>query len=207
MQIYPEIKFGQDTVKDRLVIDFGANRSSLGMLPLLLLLPAGYCLMMPIIREGEPSIFGMPLGIFFLVLSLLLTAIAQYHFTDRVFFDRKNHEIFQETRCFSHAREKFRLSFDQVAGIALSGKWTKVKYGAYWEFTIVIVSKAGVIMPVSLGFREDRFKHYSKIAHTISEYIGSEFVEPNIKLPRLVLEDSGTQLRITYRVGKMGQGW
>lgn len=69
---------------------------------------------------------------------------------------------------------------------------------------MVIVSKAGVIIPVSLGFREDRFKHYSKIAHTISEYIGSEFIEPNVKLPRLVLEGSGTQLRITYRVGKMG---
>lgn len=27
MQIYPEIKFGQDAANDRLVIDFGANRS------------------------------------------------------------------------------------------------------------------------------------------------------------------------------------
>jgi hypothetical protein len=207
MQVYPEIKFGRDTVNDRLVIDFGANRSSLGMLPLFLLLPAGYCLMMSMFNEGILSTYGVPLGIFILVLSLVLTAIAQYYFTDRVFFCRKSQDIWQETRCFSHVSEEFRLSFDQVTGIALSGKWTTAKYGSYWEFTMVVVSKTGAIKPVSLDFREDRFKHYSELARTISEFIGSEFVEPNVKLPRLVLEGSGQQPRITYRVGKKGQGW
>ena len=177
------------------------------MLPLLLLLPAGYCLMMSMFNEGILSTYGVPLGIFILVLSLVLTAIAQYYFTDRVFFDRKAHEVWQEARCFGHVREEFRLSFDQVTGIALSGKWTTAKYGSYWEFTMVIVSKTGIIKPVSLDFREGRFKHYTEIACTISEFVGSKFVEPNIKLPRLVIESSGTQSSITYRVGKMGQGW
>lgn len=207
MQVYPEIKFGQDTVNDRLVIDFGANRSSLGMLPLMLLLPAGYCLMMSMFNEGILSTYGVPLGIFILVLALVLTAIAQYYFTDRVFLDRKAREVWQEARCFGRVSEEFRLSFDQVTGIALSGKWTTAKYGSYWEFTMVIVSKTGVIKPVSLDFREDRFKHYTEIVRTISEFVGSEFVAPNIKLPRMVLEGSGTKSRITYRVGKMGQGW
>jgi len=207
MQIYPEIKFGQDEANERLVIDFGANRSFLGFLPLLLLLPGGYCFLMSMFNEGVLSTYGVPLGILFLVIAMILTAIAQYYFTDRVFFDRKIREIWQEARCGTYIKEDFRFSFDQLAGIGLSGKWTKAKYGSYWEFKIVVVSQTGVIKPVTLAFREDRYKHYVEMARTISGFVGSEFVEPNIKLPRLVLEHHGPQPRITYRVGKMGQGW
>lgn len=207
MQIYPEIKFGQDEINDRLVIDFGANRSFLGFLPLLLLLPGGYCFLMSMLPDEQRGICDVPLGIFFLVIALILTAIAQYYFTDRVFFDRKNREVWQETRCGKYVKEDFRLSFDQLAGIGLSGKWRKDKYGSYWEFTIVVVSQTGVIKPITLYFREDRFRHYVETARTISSFVGREFVEPNFKLPRLVLEYVGEQSRITYRVGKKGQGW
>ncbi|HNW12774.1 MAG TPA: hypothetical protein PKI71_15525, partial [Candidatus Rifleibacterium sp.] len=180
MQIYPEIKFGQDEANERLVIDFGANRSFLGFLPLLLLLPGGYCFLMSMFNEGVLSTYGVPLGILFLVIALILTAIAQYYFTDRVFFDRKIREVWQETRCGTYIKEDFRFSFDQLAGIGLSGKWRKDKYGSYWEFAIVIVSQAGVIKPVTLYFREDRFRHYVETARTISSFVGREFVEPNI---------------------------
>ncbi len=207
MQVYPEISFGQDSANDRLVIDFGANRSFLGLLPLLLLLPAGYCFMVLAFPEQQQGVCGLPMGIFFLVLSLVLTAIGQYYFTDRVIFDRKNRDVWQETRCGNYHKEDFRLSFDQVAGIGLKGKWTRAKYGSYWEFKIVVVSQTSVIEPVTLAFREDKFKHYVELARTISDFVGKKFVEPNVKLPRLVLEYSGDQPLITYRVGKPGQGW
>ncbi len=207
MQIYPEVKLGQDVANDRLVIDFGANRSFLGFFPLLLLLPAGCCLMMPMFNEGVLGKYGVPLGIFFLALAIILTAVAQYYFTDRVFFDRKNGVVCQETRCGCHVTQGFRLSFDEVAGIGLSGKWVQAKYGSYWEFKIVIVSQAGVIMPVTLEFRKDRYKYYVEMARTIGDFVGSDFVEPNVNLPCLVLENSGSQPRITYRVGKNGHGW
>ncbi|OGK12127.1 MAG: hypothetical protein A2W80_11470 [Candidatus Riflebacteria bacterium GWC2_50_8] len=204
MKIYPEIRFGQDKVNDRLVIDFGAERSFLATLPLWLLLPAGYCFMMTIMPSEQQGIFGMAHGIFLLVLALVLTAIAQYYFVDRVIFDRKSQEIWQETRCGRFSRQAFRLSFAEVAGIGLSGKKVAADYGSYLEFKIVLVSQAGAVIPVSLGFREDRQKHYVEIARTISYFIGSEFVEPNPRLPRLVLEDSGQQIYITYRVAKIG---
>lgn len=205
MQIYPEIRFGRDEINDRLVIDFGANRSSLGTLPLLLLLPAGFCLLQAILPSEKNGFWWTPLGIFLLALSLILTAMAQYYFTDRVIIDRKRHEIWQETRCGKYAREGFRISFDQVAGIGFKGKWIKTRYGTYLGFNTVLVSRTGIITPVSLEFREDKFKNYVEMARKISEFIGSEFVEPNIKLPRLVLEHSGGQHRITYRVSRPGQ--
>ncbi|HMM58700.1 MAG TPA: hypothetical protein PKC25_01075, partial [Candidatus Rifleibacterium sp.] len=168
MQIYPEIRFGQDTANGRLVFDFGANRSFLGYLPLLLLLPGGYCFLMSILPDEQRGICDVPLGIFFLVIALILTAIAQYYFTDRVFFDCKSREVWQETRCGTYLKEDFRLSFDQIAGIGLSGKWRKDKYGSYWEFAIVVVSQTGAIKPATLYFRKDRFKHYVEIARTVS---------------------------------------
>jgi hypothetical protein len=202
LKIYPEIQFGQDKVNDRLVIDFGAERSFLATLPLWLLLPAGYCFLTTIMPPEQQGIFGVAHGIFLLVLSLVLTAVAQHYFSDRVVFDRKNHEIWQETRCGKLVREEFRHSFSQMAGVGLSGKLIEAQYGSYWEFKIVIISQTGVVKPVSLGFREDRYKYYVEIARTISEFIGREFVEPKLKLPRLLLEHSGQQIRITYRVGK-----
>lgn len=204
MKIYPEIQFSQDKVNDRLVIDFGAERSFLAKLPLWLLLPAGYCFMAPIISLEQQARFGMTHGIFLLVLALVLTAIAQYYFTDRVIFDRKSQEIWQATRCGKFSKQAFRLSFAEVAGIGLGGAKIKTDYGSYLEFKIVLVSRAGTVTPVTLGFREDRHKHYVELARTLSNFIGCEFVEPNPKLPRLVIEDSGTQLRITYRVAKTG---
>ncbi|HNX75969.1 MAG TPA: hypothetical protein PLM07_17780 [Candidatus Rifleibacterium sp.] len=163
--------------------------------------------MMSIFDDSIMKTYGVPLGIFFLALAIVLTAIAQYYFTDRVFFDRKNHEIRHESRCFSRVSEEFRLSFDEVAGIALSGKWAKGKHGSFWSFKMVVVSKTGIIEPVSLPFHQDKFKFYTEMARSISVFIGTKFVEPNVKLPRLVLEGVSPKLQITYRVGKMGQGW
>jgi hypothetical protein len=204
VQLYPEIRFSQDKVNDRLVIDFGAERSFLAKLPLWLLLPAGYCFLMTIMPPEQQGIVGMTHGIFLLVFALVLTAVAQYCFSDRVILDRKSHEIWQETRCGKFSREAFRLYFADVAGIGLNGNMINADYGSYYEFRIVLVSQTGVIMPVSLGFREDRYKQHVEIARTISYFIGYELVEPNPKLPRLVLEHSGPQLQITYRVGKIG---
>lgn len=190
MKIYPEIRFGHDKVNDRLIIDFGAERTYLATLPLLLLFPAGYCFMMTILPLEQPSIVGKAHGIFFLALSIVLTAIAQNYFSDRIFFDHKSQEIWQETSCCGYSSQAFRLPFDKVAGVGLSGEKISGKYGSYLEFKIVLVTKEAAVIPISLGFREDRHKHYVEVARKISYFLGCEFVEPDHRLPRIVLEGS-----------------
>ncbi len=186
MQLYPEIRFSQDKVNDRLVIDFGAERSFLAKLPLWLLLPAGYCFLMTIMPAEQQGIVGMTHGIFLLVFALVLTAVAQYCFSDRVILDRKSHE-FGRKPAVENSQGKRSGFYLRCSGHRAEWKYINADYGSYYEFRLVLVSQTGVIMPVSLGFREDRYKQHVEIARTISCFIGYELVEPNPSFPVLFL--------------------